>query len=87
MFSKNVHFEGAGKANHKPCDVIHINGDSWVVESVDQQPRSYKLNLVPIEHFVAAHNLMLPCSEYTETTSLLDYINLLCTEYEDSCCS
>jgi hypothetical protein len=85
MSSKIFCFEGAGKANHKPCDILHINGDRWVVESVDQLPHSYRLNLVPIEVFVASHNILAK-TEYDDGITLQEYINLLCSEYEDSCC-
>lgn len=86
MSSKIFCFEGAGKANHKPCDIIHINGDRWVVDSVDQMPRSYLLNLVPIEVFVASHKILAK-TEYDGSITLQEYINQLCDEYEDSCCS
>lgn len=87
MFNKTITFEGAGKANHKPCDVLHINGDRWVVESVDQMPKSYRLNLVPLQVFIASRKILgVEIGDYKANMTLQEYLNLLCSEYEDGCC-
>lgn len=81
---KTITIQGAGNAPNKPCDVLYINGDRWVVKNIVREARSYTMHLEPLETFVGSIKLLsIPGFEGT----LLEYIQMLCTEYEAVCCN
>lgn len=87
MFGKTITFEGAGEANHKPCDVVNINGERWAVESINQMPNSYRLNLIPLQVFIASHKRIgVEIAGCEGNMTLQEYLNVLCEEYVDNCC-
>ena len=80
---KTVTIQGAGEAPNKPWDILYINGDRMVVTKVDIDIHSYTMHLEPLETVISRVNLLsIPGFEGT----LLEYIQMLCNEYEDGCC-
>ena len=80
---KELTIKGAGDAPNKPYDILYINDDRMIVTRVDVNVRSYTMYLELIETFISRVRLIsIPNFEGT----LLEYIQMLCNEYEDVCC-
>lgn len=81
---KKMTIQGAGDAPNKPCDILYINDDRMIVTKVFRDARSYTMYLEPLETFISSVKMMsIPDFEGT----LLEYIQMLCNEYENGCCS
>lgn len=80
---KTITMEVAGSP-HKPGDVLHIDDEKWVVVQTDFNGSWSKLWLEPLFVFVTRSTYCVQIPE--NDLSILDYINKLCDEYEDSCC-
>jgi hypothetical protein len=80
---KTITMEAAGSP-HNIGDVLHIDGDRWVVVKSDFNGSWSKIWLDPLFVFVTRSTY---CAQIPENDlSILDYINKLCDEYEESCC-
>ena len=80
---KTTTIQGAGDAPNKPGDVLYINGDRMIVTKIDRDLHSYTMHLEPLEIVISGiSKISIPGFEGT----LLEYIQMLCNEYEDGCC-
>lgn len=69
---------------YNPGDIIRIDGDRWVVAKADFDGSWSKLWLESLFVFVTRSTYCVQIPE--NDMSILDYINKLCDEYEESCC-
>lgn len=69
---------------HKPGDVLYLDDDKFVVVQVDFNGSWSKIWLEPLFIYVTRS---VTCAQvHEQDLCILDYIQKLCDEYEESCC-
>lgn len=80
---KTVTIQGAGETPNRPGDILYINGDRMFVTKINRDIHSYTMYLEPLEIVISGINkISIPGFDGT----LLEYIHMLCNDYEDNCC-
>lgn len=81
MYNRKITMDVSGNP-HKPGDIIHINGERFMVVKVDFNFTYSKIRLEPLAD-VMAENRHVRIGAYEGT--IADYIKILCDEYEYDC--
>lgn len=69
---------------HKPGDIIHIDDEAWAVYQTTYTGRYSTVYLMPLRDYMANHK---PISEVPGEMTIAEYLDKLCEEYENDCCS
>lgn len=74
---------GVAGSPHNTGDVIHIDDEAWAVYQTTLTGRSSTVYLMPLRDYMANHKLI---SEAPWETTIAEYLDKLCEEYENDCC-
>lgn len=81
MYKREMTMELSGNP-HNPGDIININGERWMVVSVDFNYFYSTVHLEPLTDVMAASRIVR-IGAYEGT--IADYIKMICDEYEYDC--
>jgi hypothetical protein len=81
MYKREMTMEVSGNP-HKPGDIININGERWMVVSVNFNYFYSTVRLEPLTDVMAASKIV---RIGTYECTIADYIKMICDEYEYDC--
>ena len=81
MYKREMTMEVSGNP-HNPGDIISINGERWMVVSVNFNFLYSKVRLEPLTDVMVASRVVR-IGAYEGT--IADYIKMICDEYEYDC--
>lgn len=74
------------RKSHIIGDVISIDDERWVVNSIDVNSKNWAdFHLIPLFDFIAGSTYCSQIPEALSGLTLMDYINMLCDEYIADC--